>query len=321
MKRNAFWLACTALAAFLLLPGAHAAEKIEVPTLPVPSLGYFLPPVIKAAGLDQANGLDLEFIQKQAATYRTDFAAGTHKIGGSGTVLADVALLKEKGVDVVYLFNVFDFWGTVVVPSDSEIKTLRDLQGKVLAAALPTTNYAMFRYFADRAGLDLATVKVRGTPVPGLVPTARVKRADAVQLWEPAYSVLTHGNDDFRRLEFVEPWKKETGHNAIPYLGVAVYRSWAEEHRELIPRLYRTYQAAAEFIRKDPDAAARAIAKDSGLDQEVVRDLLASDRLGLNVYWPREQQQAMDEVFRAAVSIGYLKEMPPAEVLYDPNQR
>lgn len=320
MRPNTFWLVCAALAASLHFSTASAAEKIEVPTLPVPSLGYFLPPVIKAQRLDEANGLDLEFIQKQAATYRTDFAAGTHKIGGSGTVLADVALLKEKGVDVVYLFNVFDFWGTVVVPKDSEIKTLPDLEGKILAAALPTTNYAMFRYFADRAGLDLSTVKVRGTSVPGLVPTARAERADAVQLWEPAYSVLTHGNDDFRRLEFVQPWKKETGHDAIPYLGVAVYRSWAEEHRDLIPRLYRTYQAAADFIRTNPDAAARAIAKDSGLDQEAVRDLLESDRLGLNIYWPKEHQQSMEEVFKAAVSIGYLKEMPPAEVLYDPDE-
>lgn len=321
MRLRTFWLVCAVLAATLPVNTAGAAETIEVPTLPVPSLGYFLPPVIKAQRLDEANGLDLKFIQKQAATYRTDFAAGTHEIGGSGTVLADVALLKEKGVDVIYLFNVFDFWGTVAVPQDSEIKTLRDLEGKVLAAALPTTNYAMFRYFADRAGLNLSSVQVRGTPVPGLVPTARVGRADAVQLWEPAYSVLTHGNDDFRRLEFVNPWKQETGFDAIPYLGVAVHRSWAEEHRDLIPRLFKTYQAAAEFIRKNPDAAARAIARDAGLDQAVVRELLESDRLGLNIYWPKDQQQAMDEVFKAAMSIGYLKKMPPAEVLYDPNQK
>ena len=56
-------------------------------------------PVIKAQKFDEQNGLDLTFVQKPTATYRTDFAAGTDQLGGSGTLLADVALLKEKGLE------------------------------------------------------------------------------------------------------------------------------------------------------------------------------------------------------------------------------
>ncbi len=109
---------CSLLAIFCLSFGAAGAEpvKLTIPTLPSPSLGAFMGPVIKAQKFDEQNGLDLTFVQKPTATYRTDFAAGTDQLGGSGTLLADVALLKEKGLDVVYLFNVFDFWGTVVVP-------------------------------------------------------------------------------------------------------------------------------------------------------------------------------------------------------------
>src|SRR3954447_4218246 len=98
--------------------------KLTIPTLPSPSLGAFMGPVIKAQKFDEQNGLDLTFVQKPTATYRTDFAASTDQLGGSGTLLADVALLKEKGLDVVYLFNVFDFWGTVVVPQNSDVKTV-----------------------------------------------------------------------------------------------------------------------------------------------------------------------------------------------------
>jgi ABC-type nitrate/sulfonate/bicarbonate transport system substrate-binding protein len=311
------------LAAAVAIAAAPCARadtaKLVIPTLPVPSLGYFTPPVIKSQGFDKANGLDIEFVQKPASTYRTDFAAGTDLIGGSGTLLADVALLNEKGVDTVYLFNVFDFWGTVAVPNDSGIKTLKDLEGKVLAAALPTTNYAMFRYFAKLAGLDLSTVQIRGTTVPGLVPIARSGRADAVQLWEPAYSILIHGSSDFHGLNVVGPWKEKTGLSAIPYLGVAAHRSWVASHRELIPKLYRTYQMAAEFITKHPAEAAKVIGKETKIDAEVLEGLISSDRLGLNVYWAGENRPAAEKVLEAGLETGYLKERP-TDLLYDPGK-
>ena len=52
-----------------------------------------------------------------------------------------------------YLFNLFDYWGTVVT-SRSDIKTLADLAGKQLAAAKGTTNYTMFAWLAKEQGVD-----------------------------------------------------------------------------------------------------------------------------------------------------------------------
>ncbi|TAM82300.1 MAG: hypothetical protein EPN41_15305 [Candidimonas sp.] len=179
---------CSAAAIVMAASAAHAdVAKLTIPVLPVPSLGYFTAPIIKSQHFDTKNGLDITFEQQPASTYRTDFAAGTSLIGGSGTVLADVALLNEKGVKTVYLFNVFDFWATVVVPKGSKIETLAELKGKTVAAALPTTSYAMFRYFATVGGLDVGSIHPRGTTVPGLVPMALSGRADAVELWEPAW--------------------------------------------------------------------------------------------------------------------------------------
>src|SRR6185437_12654616 len=235
------WITGIALALGAQAAGADAV-KLDIPTLPVPSLGYFLPPIIHSQHFDTANGLDLEFTQKSASTYRTDFAAGTDMIGGSGTILADVALLNEKGVDTVYLFNVFDFWATVVVPSNSGIKSVKNLKGKTLAAALPTTSYAMFRYLAGLDGLNMSSVQIRGTASQGLIPMARSSRVDAVELWEPAYTVLTSGNHDFRSLDIMSAWKRETGITTIPYLGIAAHRSWVKAHQDLIPRLFKTYQ-------------------------------------------------------------------------------
>ena len=302
-----------------IVPGLAENAKLDLPTFPVPSLSAFTPPIIKAKGFDKANGLDLNIQSKPARVYRTDFAAGTNKLGGSGTILADVAKLTEKGVETVFLFNVFDFWGTVVVKADSPIKTLKDLEGKKLAASLPTTNYALFRYFADLAGVDMSKVAVQASPVPGLVPMAVSGRVDGVQMWEPAHSVLTFGNNDYRALDLVSRWHKETGFKALPYLGVAAHRSWVDENAELIPKLFNAYKMAADFIAANPEEAAQIVsdASNGKLKTEVMVDLIKSDRFGMNVYWGNQYPEAANAVFKSAMQIKYLEKMPSSAVLYD----
>jgi ABC-type nitrate/sulfonate/bicarbonate transport system substrate-binding protein len=313
------WFAKAFCLVFLAGTVARAEPvKLSIPTLPVPSLGAFLGPIINSEGFDKANGLDITFMPKPTATYRTDFAAGTDLIGGSGTLLADVALLKEKGLDVVYLFNVFDFWATVVVPKASDAKVIGDLKGKTLAASLPTTNYAMFRYLAKLGGLDVATVQLRNSDSSGLIPIAKSGRADAVQLWEPAYSILIHANDDFRSIDVMSKWQSTTGLSTIPYLGISAHQSWVDKNKALIPGLFRTYQLAGEFVQKNPKRAAAIISKAFAIPADVVEELIASGRLHLNLYWAGANKKAAAEVFKAAMDVGYLKKLPAESVLYDP---
>jgi NitT/TauT family transport system substrate-binding protein len=317
-----FWIRSlgSIIAAISVSVGAVHAQsiKLTIPTLPAPSLGAFMGPVIKAEKFDEQNGLDLTFVQKPTATYRTDFAAGTDQLGGSGTLLADVALLRDKGLNVVYLFNVFDFWATVVVPRGSDVKTVTDLKGKTLAASLPTASFPMFRYLAKLGGLDIDTVQLRNSDSSGLVPLAKSGRTDAVQLWEPSYSILIHGNNDFRSIDVMSKWKETTGYNAFPYLGISAQQAWVDQNKGTIPKLFATYQKAADFIKANPQKAATLIARDLGVAEPIIQDLVASDRLQLNLYWASTNRAASEEVFKAAKSLGYLKSMPSESILYDP---
>ena len=320
MHKRAFLVGGICLA--ILYNGAawSDAAKLTIPTLPVPSLGAFLGPVIKSEGFDAANGLDIKFQQKPTATYRTDFAAGTDLIGGSGTLLTDVALIKEKGVDVVYLFNVFDFWATVVVPKDSDVKSIVDLKGKTLAASLPTANYTIFRYLAKLGGLDVSSVQLRNSDSSGLIPMAKAGRADAVQLWEPAFSLLTHGSNNFRSIDIMSKWEDATGLKTIPYLGISAHQSWVDANRAVIPKLFQTYKAAGEFIEKNPARAAEIIGKAASIPAPVIEELITSGRLRLNIYWGAEERAAATEIFKAAMNVGYLKKMPDESVLYAPGK-
>src|SRR5258705_11974586 len=121
---------------------AQAPEPISIVVFGAPSLGAFLPPIIKAQKLDEKNGLEIKFEERTPDAYIAQFNSGEFQLGGSASLLT-VGLADARGVKVTYLFNLFDFWGAVVT-SRPEIKTLRDLEGKDLAAAKGTTNYLMF---------------------------------------------------------------------------------------------------------------------------------------------------------------------------------
>src|SRR6478736_4677307 len=138
---------------------AHAQplEKLSIVIFSPPSLGAFMPPVIKARKIDNAHGLDINFQERTPDAYTAQFNSGEFKIGGSASLLT-IGLADRRGVKVKYLFNLFDFWGAVVT-SRPEIKTLKDLEGRQLAGARATTNYVMFEFFAKKLGVDVSKIQ------------------------------------------------------------------------------------------------------------------------------------------------------------------
>src|SRR6185436_7105797 len=124
---------------------------------------------------------------------------------------------------------------------------------------------------------------------PGLVGYALADRAAAVQLWEPAYTILLAKKPSLRTLDLqiAEKWTAFAGSRNIPYLGVAAHIDWIEKNRGAVPKLYATYKAAAEWVAANPDEAAKLILpRGSADDQRAIVDLIRSnERLGLNVRW------------------------------------
>jgi len=297
---------------------AQAPEPLSIVVFGAPSLGAFLPPIIKAQKLDEKNGLEIKFEERTPDAYSAQFNSGEFQLGGSASLLT-VGLADARGVKVTYLFNLFDFWGAVVT-SRPEIKTLKDLEGKELAAAKGTTNYVMFDWFARQLGADTAKFQVINTATPGLIGYAMADRAAAVQLWEPAYTTLLSKKSDMRTIDLsiADSWKKFTGSRNIPYLGVAAHIDWAEKNQKLIPKLYAAYKEAAEWVVAHPDDAAKLIsAKGTPDDQKAVAELIrANDRLGMNVQWASDEQKEIKAVYAAGKSIAFLPSDPSAATIY-----
>jgi len=298
---------------------AQPLDKLQIVVFGPPSLGAFLPPVIKAHKLDEKNGLTIDFQERPPTAYATQFNSGEFKVGGSAALLT-VGLADQRGVKVAYLFNLFDFWGAVVT-SRPEVKTLKDLEGKEIAAARATTNFRMFEWLAGQQGVDVSKMSVVNTATPGLVGYALADRAAAVQLWEPAYTVLKAKKPGLRTLDLQieQSWKKFAGSAGIPYLGVAAHLDWAKANAALIPRLYASYKAAADWVAANPEAAAKLIhAKGSPDDQKAIAALIrANDRLGMHVAWASALRKEIGSVYAAGRSIKFLDREPGAETIYE----
>ena len=312
-------LAALGLAALNPAPAvAQAPAKITIVVFGFPSLGAFMPPVIKAKHFDTAHGLDIEFVERPPDAYTTQFNSGEFKVGGSAAVLT-VGLADARGVKVKYLFNLFDFWGTIVT-SRKDIKTVKDLEGKQLAAAASTTNFVMSEFFAKKQGVDVSKIQVVNTAPPGLVGYALADRADAIQLWEPAYTLLKSKKPDIRILDtdMGTTWQNFAGGGRIPYLGVAAHDDWIKANEALIPKLYATYKAAGEYIAAHPEESVALIApKSPPPDQAALVSLIkANDRLGMSVVPAGEVAKQIDAVYKAGVDVGYFKAMPSNDTIY-----
>jgi NitT/TauT family transport system substrate-binding protein len=311
-------LACAALALLSGPSQAQTPEPLSIVVFGPPSLGAFLPPVIKAQKLDEKNGVAIKFEERTPDAYTAQFNSGEFKLGGSASLLT-VGLADVRGVKVTYLFNLFDFWGAVVT-SRPDVKTLKDLEGKEVAAAKGTTNWVMFDWFARQLGADTAKFAVINTATPGLIGYALADRAAAVQLWEPAYTTLLSKKPDMRTIDIsiADSWKKFTGSRNIPYLGVAAHIDWVEKNPKLVPKLFAAYKDAAEWVTAHPDDASKLIApKGTQDDQKAIAELIrANDRLGMNVQWASDVRKEINSVYAAGKSIAFLPSDPSPATIY-----
>ena len=319
------WKFAVVIAAALALAASAGAPVRAAEPVPItivvfnpPSLGAMFPAVIKQQKFDIVNGIDITFVERPPDAYAAQFNSGEFQVGGSASVLI-LGLGASRGIKTSYLFNLFDYWGTVV-SNRPEIKVLADLRGKELAAAKGTTNYTMFAWLAKQQGVDPDAFQVVNTATPGLVGYALADRADAVQLWEPAYTLVKAERPDIHTIDLniAKVWRAFAGGSVLPYLGVAAHQEWIDHHRDVIAPLYRSYRDAAAWVLANPAAAAPLVAtvRNDAERQAVAALIRDNSRLALNLQPAGKIATEIEATYKAGIDVGLFKDMPPASSIY-----
>ncbi len=294
---------------------AQGLTKVRISSFDKPSFGHTTASLIEANGFDKKHGIDLEWAFKPGRAANTDFATGRDQLTIASALLSE-ANRRLKGVKSVYLFNVLNGHGALLT-SNPEVNSINDLEGKTLAAFTVTTNYAMFRYFAHKAGVDLGKVAIQSTSVPGLATYLMAKRADAVHFWEPNYSkILVDNPGKFKMIEYFHQWEAIHGAPQRGFLGVAAHEGWINANKELIPKIYAAFAELATWLPTHHDEAATIIEKAAGVPKQAFLMALSAARYPLDVVPAAEIEENIKALFQAGIESGYMKNMPDDGIIY-----
>ena len=308
------------LTAAMTLAGTATVLAQNMPTVQMssfdkPSFGHTTASLIEANDFDKKHGIDIQWVFKQGRAANTDFATGRDKITIASALLSE-ANRRLKGVKSVYLFNVLNGHGALLT-MDPAINSVADLEGKSLAAVTVTTNYAMFRYFAQKAGTDLNKVSIQSTNTAGLATLLMAKRADAIHIWEPNYSrMLVTNPGKLKMIEYFHQWEAIHGAPQRGFLGVAAHEDWINANKELIPKIYAAFAELAKWLPTHHDEAAAIIEKAAGVPKEAFLMALSAARYPLDVVPAVEIEGNIKALFQAGIDSGYMKQMPDDGILY-----
>ena len=269
------------------------------------------------------NGIDITFIERPPDAYAAQFNSGEFQVGGSASVLI-LGLGATRGIKTSYLFNLFDYWGTVVT-SRPEIKSLADLAGKQVAAAKGTTNYTMFAWFAKQQGGDprvcsrLSSIRQRPSLVGYALADRAWTRCSSGSAGLYAGQGAAPGHSHHRSQHCQKPGAPMPAAAMLPYLGVAAHQEWIDTHRDLIPvDSIAAYKQAAAWVVANPADAAPLVAavKDDAQRAAVAALIRDNSRLALNLQPAGKIAKEIEATYRAGLDVGLFKEMPPAASVY-----
>jgi NitT/TauT family transport system substrate-binding protein len=238
---------CFLILSFLLTLSAIATEKplIRVGVLAFGTVNWELT-ALKNEGLLETATFKLQ-IQTLANPQAGKIAL---QAGAVDIIIADwiwVSRLRASHADFTF-YPYSTTAGALIVPIDSAIKNLQDLQGKKLgiAGGELDKNWLLLQAVAQQQGLNFkdTVTKVYAAP-PLLTQQLLTRRVDAIMTyWHFAAALETQG---YRALFNGRQLLNQLGiHPAVPRLGYVFKQSWANQHKSAITDfLQRTAKAKA----------------------------------------------------------------------------
>lgn len=298
----------TALAAALLALAApaRAAGPIPVRVASLQNDLHHLPLWVGVEkGFFKAEGLDVQL----AGAFRTGaelvsaFGAGDLDAAYVGQAPVTMAVARRTA-DLQVLALVNAEGSEIVVRTDDPARRLEDLRGRTLAIpGIGSVQDLLVRKALAAAGLADA-VKVIVLRAAEMGPALQSGQIDAFIAWEPHGAQARVRGVARTLVPSRAIWK---GH---PCCVLAAGRAFLAGQPGAAEALRRAHRRAIEFIRADPAAALAIAARQTGLEEPMLRDALAE----VTYEWRLSEADEL-EVVRSLTALGYLDAADPAALV------
>ena len=178
---------------------AQQLDKVKIARLAFPAMGSMMLDVLTERGIDKKHGIQVEAVSQSAIpVYYGSIANGDADLIVGGPLVFQKMILE--GVPIKILATWAPLNALAVITADPAIKSLADLKGKSLAAAVGSAEYQVTAIYARKLGLNLGTdVTVVSAAPPLARAQLEAKRVDAAMLWEPTTTLALRDNPAFPR--------------------------------------------------------------------------------------------------------------------------
>lgn len=224
--------------------------------------------VIKDQGwLDDAladDGTTVEWVKSEGSNDANEkLRAGAIDVGSTA---GSAALLARANGSPIHAIDVFSQpeWSAIVVPGDSRLKDVGDLEGSTVAATLGTDPYFFLLQALDEAGVDPDTVTVENLQHADGAAALAAGRVDA---WAGLDPMMAAAEQDGARLLY-----RNVDFNSYGFLDAT--ESFLEEDPETAQVVVDVYDRARAWVADHQDEAVAILAEAAAIDEEVARTVL-----------------------------------------------
>lgn len=237
--------------------GALAADKVTLRT-DWTVVGYHAPFYL---GLDKGfysdEGLDLQIEEGKGSATGISLVANGRDTFTFADAATSAKMTAEGSPTEVVMGIIQRSLLSVVSPKDRNIKTPKDLIGKVVASCGSTGGSVLFPAFLDATGLNKSEVTLVNTDCSAYFPLVVQGRADATISYYPAAMGIFGrlGVHDLNSLSFWDAGVK------LPAHGIVASKETADTKKDLVTRFVAATAKSWTYARANPDEAVESLMK------------------------------------------------------------
>ncbi len=195
----------------------------------------------------------------------------------------------------------------IIVSNGSAINSISDMEGKRIGVKKGTSTHGGLLLFAKKHGLSINNAIVDMSPSLQLTALA-AGELDAIVASEPTPSQAEAGGYGHELATLGEL------HNTYPIL-LVVNSNFAEEHSEIVVKILKALIRARDFIKNNPERAAKIQSNITGLDAAIIKNAMSFHYYDVNMN--DETRNSLRSMAEFLKRIGRINELPKFDKVID----